>query len=433
MDAGVGSVTEMIRIRRLAKVNPPTPAFDQLGDGEPVTFMPLETVWAGKRCDVTRVRPKVEVATGYVRFQSGDILVPKVTPTFQAGRAAYLQGLRFSAGAASTEVHVVRVLPGLADPRYVRFGFLSKPFLNAGVSRFQGVAGLQRVPEDFIRDFEVAKRKIEDQCRIADFLDDQVARIDSIVGAREKQIRELDSIRLASSWDALTGRTVGSNRRDSGIGWLGSIPSSWPVATVNSAFEVVLGKMLDESRFTGTNAIPYLRNTNVQWDRIDYDDLKMMDIHANEYERFTVQPGDLLICEGGQPGRSAIWHGAVAPIGFQKALHRARPRGTNDVRWLQIFLRVAVGLSVFSAGFGQATIAHLTGEQLRSARLPVPPGEAQKDAADRIDKELDSVANAEASLSRSSSLAQELKRSLITAAVTGQFDVTTADGSQVPV
>ena len=78
-------MADTVRLRFLAEVNPPTPAFDRIADEELVTFMPLETVWADGRADTSRARPKAEVSTGYVRFMEGDILSPKVTPTFQAG------------------------------------------------------------------------------------------------------------------------------------------------------------------------------------------------------------------------------------------------------------------------------------------------------------------------------------------------------------
>lgn len=273
---------------------------------------------------------------------------------------------------------------------------------------------------------------LDEQRRIADFLDDQIARIDNIVAAREKQVAALEASRLNVAFTALSGSTGSGDRKDSGLQWLGSIPMAWPMSTVHSAFEVVLGKMLDESRFSGEYAIPYLRNANVQWDHIHVDDLKVMDIPPSEYDRFTVRSGDLLICEGGQPGRSAVWSGDIAPLGFQKALHRARPRGDCDARWLQVFLRVAVGLSVFASEFGQSTISHLTGEQLRSARIPIPPADAQASLCDQVDDGLALIDAAQLGLGRSIDLLVELKRSLITSAVTGEFDVTAADGSQLP-
>jgi type I restriction enzyme S subunit len=83
--------------------------------------------------------------------------------------------------------------------------------------------------------------------------------------------------------------------------------------------------MLDAKQITGDYLIPYLRNTDVQWDWINTDDLPRMDIRPDEYSRYTIKKGDLLVCEGGEVGRAAIWGGSQDVIGYQKALHRLRP------------------------------------------------------------------------------------------------------------
>lgn len=144
------------------------------------------------------------------------------------------------------------------------------------------------------------------------------------------------------------------------------------------------------------------------------------------------RPGDLLICEGGQPGRSAVWRGELAPLGFQKALHRARTRGRSRAEWLLECLRVASHLNVFSVENGQTTIGHLTNEQIRSLRLPFPGGSEQDGLLDQLRGYQQQIRSTAEALVQSVSLLQEYKQSLITAAVTGELDVTTA-GSGIPV
>src|SRR5258708_10717641 len=80
----------------------------------------------------------------------------------------------------------------------------------------------------------------------------------------------------------------------------------------------------------------YLRNTNVQWLRFKLDDdVKEMRFEDDEIEEFSLLPGDLLVCEGGEPGRCAIWDGRTSPMMFQNALHRVRPGRTLDATFLQ--------------------------------------------------------------------------------------------------
>ena len=106
------------RLRHLAKVNPSTPAFSRLDDDSEVTFLPMENIWPGPRLNLSEIRSKSAVESGYTRFQDGDILIPKITPTFEAGRAVLIKGLRGGLGAGTTELHVLR--PGeRLDPRFL--------------------------------------------------------------------------------------------------------------------------------------------------------------------------------------------------------------------------------------------------------------------------------------------------------------------------
>lgn len=385
------------------------------------------------RSSLTDDLPRAEDLSNYKCCANSDLVLNRMR-AFQGAI-----GISPEDGLVSPDYLVLRSVS--AEPRYLSHLFRSDWFVGEMTSRIRGIGSVDlgsartpRINASDLLDIEVdLPDSRAEQRRIADFLDDQVARIENIVAAREKQLDALEALRLNVSFAALSGSTGSGERKDSGLPWLGTIPMAWPMSTVHSAFEVVLGKMLDESRFSGEYATPYLRNTNVQWDHIHVDDLKVMDIPPSEYDRFTVRSGDLLICEGGQPGRSAVWRGGITPLGFQKALHRARPRGDCDVRWLQIFLRVAVGLSVFASEFGQSTISHLTGEQLRSARIPIPPAAVQARLCDQVDSGLALIDAVQLGLRGSIDLLGELKRSLITAAVTGEFDVSSADGSRVPV
>ncbi len=162
------------RLRRLAHINPATPTFEALPPDAPVTFHPLETIWADARADRTRQRSKADVATGFARFQEGDVLLPKTAPTFEHARAMTAQDTVNGAGAGSTELHVLRAREGV-DARFLGYVVRSKPFIKEGVSAYQGVAGLQRVPADFVAEWPVLQVGLDEQRRIADFLDDQVA------------------------------------------------------------------------------------------------------------------------------------------------------------------------------------------------------------------------------------------------------------------
>ncbi|HET9873918.1 MAG TPA: hypothetical protein VFP89_15140 [Propionibacteriaceae bacterium] len=333
---------------------------------------------------------------------------------------------------AITSNFAARVVPQpWVDSRFLVYSLRSLYDRGVTLQCIKQTTGIQNLDTGHWLKAKVFAPKIEEQRRIADFLDDRVARIDRIVAARRGQIASLQSRVARRSFETVAGFNERGERRASGLGWLGSVPADWPVLPVSAEFVVELGKMLDEKRQSGEHPVPYLRNANVQWDRVDTSDLKYMDIGPGEFERFSLWPGDLLVCEGGQPGRSAIWDGSITPLAYQKALHRARSRGHTRSSWLLECLRVAVSMNVFAIENGQTTIGHLTNEQLRGQRFPFPDPEVQ----DRLLSELAASRSATLQIAleidRSIDLLTEYKSSLVTAAVTGELDVTTA-GSGIP-
>src|SRR5436309_15096841 len=101
----------------------------------------------------------------------------------------------------------------------------------------------------------------------------------------------------------------------------GVIPEEWEVSTVGQEFEVKLGKMLDAEKNVGVPK-PYLGNKAVQWDRIDIRNLPTVPMSPADIEKFRLRKGDLLVCEGGEVGRAAIWDAPIEECYYQKALHR---------------------------------------------------------------------------------------------------------------
>ncbi|MGK9451374.1 hypothetical protein ACSSZE_08970 [Acidithiobacillus caldus] len=104
----------------------------------------------------------------------------------------------------------------------------------------------------------------------------------------------------------------------------------WQIVRLGDYVDSCLGKMLDAKKNKGVPR-PYLGNSNVRWGSFDLSDLALMKFEDEEEERYGVRPGDLIVCEGGEPGRCAIWRGEVPDMRIQKALHRVRPKnGLNN-------------------------------------------------------------------------------------------------------
>jgi type I restriction enzyme S subunit len=101
--------------------------------------------------------------------------------------------------------------------------------------------------------------------------------------------------------------------------WVGNAPRHWNVCPLNFRYEVALGKMLDDKQITGEHPGPYVRNVDVQWGSINSIDLPVMDFPGEDAERYSLRVGDLLVCEGGEVGRAAVWMGQLEPCFYQKA------------------------------------------------------------------------------------------------------------------
>ncbi|MFB1489434.1 MULTISPECIES: restriction endonuclease subunit S [unclassified Thiocapsa] len=214
--------------------------------------------------------------------------------------------------------------------------------------------------------------------------------------------------------------------KDSGVEWLGEVPEGWAVCALNYRYDVALGKMLDEKRITGNHLAPYLRNVDVQWGRINIDDLPEMDFSGNDIARYRLDAGDLLVCEGGEVGRAAMWRGAMPECYYQKALHRVRPKNkrTDNPAFLYYILAAAASRSIFAESGGKSTIAHLTAEAFRRYRFAFPPKSDQTTIATFLDRETAKIDALVADYRTLIELLQEKRQAAISHAVTKGLDPT---------
>ncbi|MQT52995.1 hypothetical protein C1X72_22765 [Pseudomonas sp. FW306-2-2C-D06B] len=182
--------------------------------------------------------------------------------------------------------------------------------------------------------------------------------------------------------------------------------------------------MLDEKKLTKTNLVSYLRNQDVQWGSINTQDLPEMDIHSGELERYTIRNGDLLVCEGGDVGRAAIWRGENSVFGYQKALHRLRHRsvGADTAEFFYFSLLTAKQRGVFEESDSKATIAHLPAEKFRQYRFAFPPLAEQQTIASHLDRETARIDALVEKKTRFIELLREKRQALITHAVTKGLD-----------
>jgi type I restriction enzyme S subunit len=243
----------------------------------------------------------------------------------------------------------------------VDIGFLCRQLEKYDVTRFINGATRQKLNKSSASEIPITLPPLAEQKRIAEILD----KADAIRRKRRQAIKLADEF-LRSVFLDMFGDLI-KNTKD------------WKLSRFGDICESRLGKMLDSKQQTGENQRKYLRNANVQWDQFYLNNLLEMDFKEKDRDTFRLKHGDLLLCEGGEIGRAAIWRNEISECYFQKALHRVRP--SNKLATAEYLLHL-MWFFARNGGFKNhatsATIAHLTGVKLKEMVIPLPPIELQK-------------------------------------------------------
>ena len=201
--------------------------------------------------------------------------------------------------------------------------------------------------------------------------------VSNLIFLRKQQLSKLDEL-VKSRFIEMFGDVITNTK-------------GWKQYVFTDVASSRLGKMLDAKQQTGNNSFPYLANFNVQWFKFDLSSINQMDFDEDERVEFELKEGDLLVCEGGEIGRCAVWHNEMQPCYFQKALHRVRCNtdliNPNYMAWWFKYNCEHNGFAAIEGA--KATIAHLPGAKLKLLSVTTPPIELQDEFAafiEQIDK-----------------------------------------------
>jgi type I restriction enzyme S subunit len=158
------------------------------------------------------------------------------------------------------------------------------------------------------------------------------------------------------------------------------INEAWPLRPLGELFEIGAGKTMSAAGRDGKDKTPFLRTSNVLWDEIDLTTVDGMAIPERELPGKLLRPGDLLVCEGGEIGRAAIWNGDVELMSFQNHLHRLRPLADDvEPRFYVYFLQSAfTQLGIFEGAANKTTIPNLSRNRLAAFDVPHPRRDEQQ-------------------------------------------------------
>ncbi len=395
-----------VQLRRMAWLNPATPEF--LSAAEDVTFVPLEAVWPNGRADFSRRADVADVASGYTRFRAGDVLQPKVTPTFAHGRST-VAAIDTPVGAASTEVHVLRA-KSHACARYLAYVGQSRPFISEGMTRVEGVGNLLRVPPEFVAQYRLPLMSRTEQEEIADFLDRETAQIDTMIEAQEDLLQTLINRRAAT--------------RRRGFFALRDMADIRPLKHL--------------ARKVSGSAFPLEEQGEKGLDLPFY---KVAALASRDVHGIIVTESDTIASETrARLGARVIPTGSslMAKIGAASLLARIGiisrdccidnnmvafiPRTGVDPRFLYHAL---CDIDIYPY-INQSTIPYMNERAIINAPIPLPNLAEQRRLVDKLDRELAKGSALVAETESMIFLLRERREALITAAVSGRIDPTTS-------
>jgi type I restriction enzyme S subunit len=327
-------------------------------------------------------------------------------------------------GFGTTELHVLRA-GELADAKFIFYLTISHPFRAFGEAMMYGAAGQKRVPESFLRDFELALPSLPEQRAIAAFLDRETAKIDALIAKKQRLIELLQEKRAALISHAVTkGLDPSVRMQDSGIEWIGSIPEHWkllPLRRVVAKFVDYRGKTPEKAE----DGIPLVTARNIRDGKLDFSESREF-IKEEDYENWMVRglpkAGDVLVTTEAPLGAVAqIVDTYVALAQRLILLKAARGLITNDYLKYH-FLSTSGQGELWTRATGSTAIG-IKAWRFKETLVTVPPLDEQLTICKYLDLETARIEAPIATIQRAIDRLQEYRTALISAAVTGKIDV----------
>lgn len=411
------------RLRFVAELNPSKSELADIDRSTEVSFLPMEAIGDDGSINLERTRPIAQVETGYTYFRDGDVTIAKITPCFENGKGALLQGLQAGIGFGTTELIVARPKLSEVIGPLLNWIFRSPNFRAQGEASMYGAGGQKRVPDDFVRNFAWSFPPLAEQTTIAAFLDRETAKIDALVAEQEKLLTLLAEKRQATISHAVTkGLNPDAPMRDSGVEWLGEVPAHWGVSALSYLATINTGSTPDrgEPRYWN-GSIPWIKTGEIAWKPIIEAEEFITDQALAETAVRIAEPGTLMMAMYGQ----GVTRGRVALLSITASYNQACAAISFGSR-----ISVEYARYFFMAAYqhiredgNETSQMNLSSGIIAKIKLPIPPSEEQAAIVKFLNAETTRVDVLAAEATRAIALLKERRAALISAAVTGKIDV----------
>jgi len=420
------------KLKHFSQINPTkNPDLISKDSDELVTFLPMEKVNADGTYELSLKRPINELSSGFTYFELNDVIVAKITPCFENGKGALLSNLDGQIGFGSTEFHVLRALPEISQPKFLYYLTQSHLFKTTGEAFMYGAAGQKRVPTSHITDFPFSCPPLPEQQAIADFLDRKTAQIDTLIEKKQRQIDLLHEQRTALINHAVTkGLNPKVKMKDSGVEWLGEIPSHWEVIRLKHLLSEGLRNGIFKKKDDFGSGTKLVNVSDLYQDNylVNYESLDRVQTNESEYSLFKVSSGDIFFVRSSLKlegvGASVCITETPEPTVFECHVVKGSPAKEKiNSLFLIYFLNSYKTRHKLVASAETVTMTTLRQSTIASLEIFVPPLNEQDKILEYINKENESFEKEFSLLRNQIALLQEYRTALISEAVTGKVDI----------
>jgi type I restriction enzyme S subunit len=374
--------------------------------------------------DVATIAIPREGLTRY-SLQPGDVLMNEGGDFDKLGRGSVWLG---EIDPCIHQNHVFAVRPTKVSSAWLNAftGSLAAQFYFMG--RAKQSTNLASISSSNIMELPVAMPPTAEVELLLAHLNRETARIDALIEKKTRFIELLREKRQALITHATTkGLDPNVKMKDSDLEWLGEVPEHWVVKRLKFIARIQTGiaKGKDNAE-KDTVTVPYLRVANVQDGYLDLGEVTTIEVSTGDLPRYLLQPGDVLMNEGGdfdKLGRGHVWHGEIELCIHQNHVFAVRPHGVS-AEWLNTFTSSAAAQFYFMGRSKQSTnLASISSSNLMELAVPLPNEEEQRLILDELNRQTAKVNSLGAKTERSIALLKERRFALITAVVTGQIDL----------
>ncbi len=429
------------QLANLCHLNPPKPTATEVPPDARVTFVPMPAVSADARAVAhPQIRSFSEVRKGFTSFRDNDVILAKITPCFENGKAAVCRGLLNGIGFGSTEFHVLRST-GAVLPEYIYHFTRQDSFLRDGEANMTGSVGQKRVPANWLASVAIPLPPLAEQRRIVAKVEELLGRMN---GARERLAkvptllkRFRQSILAAACSGQLT--TEWRDQREDLPSPIGEpagdsdgLPASWEQATVGHVIESLKYGTSKKCGYA-RKGVPVLRIPNIGDGIVTQDDMKYADLEPAEVDQLRLRTGDLLMIRSNGSvsllGKTALVSTAETDFAYAGYLIRLRP---DPRKVFPAFLNAAlssfgVRLQIELPARSTSGVNNINSDEVRALRISLPALPEQREIVRRVDALFTLADKIEARVKSATARAEKITQAILAKAFRGELMPTEAE------